>query len=354
MVSAPRGTRTHRRGPPAPRPRRSPPGSPARSRRTHDVHGGQRTKCSHRLQRRAAGDCGTGAGPLRHHDPPSVADGKIPLVLHLLSPAGRPVQITADLPGFWAGSWSEVRKEMAGRYPKHHWPLDPASATRPSEKVGRLRRSQNAGVRGTRGSQLSTCSSACGAACAAAHSVRHTAMQRHVIEVALVPHQCRNLARETIDGDARQRLSTRDDNHRVCQVVSLRTAGPSAIATTVEISPTASRTNRSSPVAGLQHGRLEHCRRRQRPFVWRAFRHPRGRWGGPTAPRARARRPSAGLLTPSRCEVGTATDWSTVTAGFSFSCGVAGRRLVLLGQEQPRKARARTRRHRRRGTPRLG
>ena len=60
---------------------------------------------------------------------PSVADGKIPLVLHLLSPAGRPVQITADLPGFWAGSWSEVRKDMAGRYPKHDWPLDPASAT---------------------------------------------------------------------------------------------------------------------------------------------------------------------------------------------------------------------------------
>ena len=60
---------------------------------------------------------------------PSVADGKIPLVLHLLSPAGRPVQITADLPGFWAGSWSEVRKDMAGRYPKHHWPLDPASAS---------------------------------------------------------------------------------------------------------------------------------------------------------------------------------------------------------------------------------
>ena len=60
---------------------------------------------------------------------PSVAEGKIPLVLHLLSPAGRPVQITADLPGFWAGSWAEVRKDMAGRYPKHNWPLDPASAT---------------------------------------------------------------------------------------------------------------------------------------------------------------------------------------------------------------------------------
>ena len=60
---------------------------------------------------------------------PSVADGKIPLVLQLLSPAGRPVQITADLPGFWAGTWLEVRKDMAGRYPKHNWPLDPASAS---------------------------------------------------------------------------------------------------------------------------------------------------------------------------------------------------------------------------------
>ncbi len=60
---------------------------------------------------------------------PSVGEGKIPLLLQLLSPADRPVQITADLPGFWAGSWSEVRKDMAGRYPKHDWPLDPASAT---------------------------------------------------------------------------------------------------------------------------------------------------------------------------------------------------------------------------------
>ena len=56
-----------------------------------------------------------------------VVDGE-PLVLELLSPADRPVQVTADLPGFWAGSWSQVRSEMAGRYPKHHWPEDPASA----------------------------------------------------------------------------------------------------------------------------------------------------------------------------------------------------------------------------------
>ena len=54
--------------------------------------------------------------------------GGHPIVLHLLSPADRPVQVTSDLPGFWAGSWAEVRKEMAGRYPKHQWPDDPAAA----------------------------------------------------------------------------------------------------------------------------------------------------------------------------------------------------------------------------------
>jgi ATP-dependent helicase HrpB len=59
---------------------------------------------------------------------PTVAGGRVPVVLHLLSPAGRPVQVTSDLAGFWAGSWREVRKEMAGRYPKHSWPEDPAGA----------------------------------------------------------------------------------------------------------------------------------------------------------------------------------------------------------------------------------
>ena len=54
--------------------------------------------------------------------------GDVPIRLELLSPADRPIQVTADLPGFWVGSWSGVRKDMAGRYPKHNWPDDPASA----------------------------------------------------------------------------------------------------------------------------------------------------------------------------------------------------------------------------------
>jgi ATP-dependent helicase HrpB len=63
-------------------------------------------------------------GVTRH---PTVGRG-VPLTLSLLSPARRPVQMTKDLPGFWAGSWKDVRAEMRGRYPKHPWPEDPASA----------------------------------------------------------------------------------------------------------------------------------------------------------------------------------------------------------------------------------
>ncbi|WP_245422065.1 ATP-dependent helicase HrpB [Alsobacter soli] len=63
---------------------------------------------------------------LKQH--PAVAGGRLPLVLHLLSPAHRPIQITKDLPGFWKGSWSVVKAEMKGRYPKHPWPDDPAEA----------------------------------------------------------------------------------------------------------------------------------------------------------------------------------------------------------------------------------
>jgi ATP-dependent helicase HrpB len=59
---------------------------------------------------------------------PTVAGGRVPLVLSLTSPAGRPIQTTRDLPGFWRGSWAAVAKEMRGRYPKHSWPDDPVSA----------------------------------------------------------------------------------------------------------------------------------------------------------------------------------------------------------------------------------
>ena len=59
---------------------------------------------------------------------PSIAKGKRPLTLHLLSPASRPIQITKDLPGFWAGSWAAVKADMKGRYPRHPWPDDPANA----------------------------------------------------------------------------------------------------------------------------------------------------------------------------------------------------------------------------------
>ena len=65
---------------------------------------------------------------------PSIAKGKIPLVLELLSPAQRPVQVTRDLPGFWRGSYAAVRSDLRGRYPRHPWPEDPATAL-PTRRV---------------------------------------------------------------------------------------------------------------------------------------------------------------------------------------------------------------------------
>jgi ATP-dependent helicase HrpB len=59
---------------------------------------------------------------------PTIAAGRVPLILHLLSPAQRPIQITRDLPGFWRGSWAAVRADMRGQYPKHPWPEDPLTA----------------------------------------------------------------------------------------------------------------------------------------------------------------------------------------------------------------------------------
>jgi ATP-dependent helicase HrpB len=62
-------------------------------------------------------------------DTPTIANGRAPLLLHLLSPARRPVQVTRDLRSFWKNAYPEVKKDLKGRYPKHHWPEDPWSAT---------------------------------------------------------------------------------------------------------------------------------------------------------------------------------------------------------------------------------
>ena len=73
---------------------------------------------------------------LDHH--PSIAGGKVPIVVELLSPAHRPVQVTRDLPGFWRGSYAAVKTELKGRYPRHPWPDNPlvAPATRRTKPRG--------------------------------------------------------------------------------------------------------------------------------------------------------------------------------------------------------------------------
>jgi ATP-dependent helicase HrpB len=59
---------------------------------------------------------------------PRLVDGQVPVTLHLLSPAYRPVQVTRDLESFWRTGYFDVRKDLRGRYPRHHWPDDPLTA----------------------------------------------------------------------------------------------------------------------------------------------------------------------------------------------------------------------------------
>jgi len=70
---------------------------------------------------------------------PAIANGRLPLLIHLLSPASRPVQVTRDLAGFWQGSYQDVKKDLKGRYPKHHWPDDPLNANPTSRTKTRTR-----------------------------------------------------------------------------------------------------------------------------------------------------------------------------------------------------------------------
>lgn len=74
---------------------------------------------------------------LKEH--PAIARGRLALTLYLLSPAQRPIQITRNLPGFWAGSWAAVKADMRGQYPKHSWPDDPANATPTTRAKPRVR-----------------------------------------------------------------------------------------------------------------------------------------------------------------------------------------------------------------------
>jgi ATP-dependent helicase HrpB len=69
---------------------------------------------------------------------PRVGRGRVAVLLHLLAPNGRPQQVTADLASFWSRTYPEVRKELAGRYPRHAWPLDPWNA--PAERRPARRR----------------------------------------------------------------------------------------------------------------------------------------------------------------------------------------------------------------------
>ena len=72
---------------------------------------------------------------------PTIANGKVKLLIHLLSPARRPLQVTQDLAGFWKSSYLDVKKEMKGRYPKHNWPDNPLQAE-PTSKTKKKTRQE--------------------------------------------------------------------------------------------------------------------------------------------------------------------------------------------------------------------
>ncbi len=71
-------------------------------------------------------------------DTPTVAGGRVKVLLHLLAPNGRPQQVTDDLASFWSTTYAQVRKDLRGRYPKHHWPEDPLAAE-PTARAKRRR-----------------------------------------------------------------------------------------------------------------------------------------------------------------------------------------------------------------------
>jgi ATP-dependent helicase HrpB len=97
-----------------------------------DVPSGMRRRLQYQLDAHGAGEPPVLAVKLQElfglADTPRIAEGRVAVVLHLLSPAGRPIQVTRDLKGFWERTYPDVRKELKGRYPRHPWPDDPWSA----------------------------------------------------------------------------------------------------------------------------------------------------------------------------------------------------------------------------------